>query len=106
MSISVVHHTDPGCPWAYSAEPHLRALEWRYGDGLEWRTVLIGLTESAEQYVARGYTGDQMTKWNIEFRDRFHMPYGAVHQSLAVVKIGALCSAECHFHLGYKRRLF
>ena len=38
--------------------------------------------------------------------DRFHMQYGAVHQSLAVVKIGALCSAECHFHLGYKRRLF
>ena len=75
MSISVVHHTDPGCPWAYSAEPHLRALEWRYGDGLEWRTVLIGLTESAEQYVARGYTGDQMTKWNIEFRNRFRMPY-------------------------------
>jgi len=29
---------------------------WRYGDGLRWRLVLIGLTEDASQYVARGYT--------------------------------------------------
>ena len=45
MSIDVVHYTDPGCPWAYSAEPFIRALEWRYGDGLTWRTCLIGLAE-------------------------------------------------------------
>ena len=38
--------------------------------------------------------------------DRFHMPYGAVHQSLAGVKIGSFYLAECHFHLSYKRRLF
>ena len=75
MTVTVTHYTDPGCPWAYSAEPHLRALEWRYGAGLAWRTVLIGLTESADQYVERGYTGQQMTKWNIEFRNRLHMPY-------------------------------
>ena len=32
--ISAVLHTDPGCPWAYSAIPALRALDWRYGDQL------------------------------------------------------------------------
>ena len=48
--------SDAGCPWAYSAVPALRVLEWRYGDQLEWRLVLIGLTERAEQYVERGYT--------------------------------------------------
>ena len=48
--------SDAGCPWAYSAVPALRVLEWRYRDQLEWRLVLIGLTERAEQYVERGYT--------------------------------------------------
>jgi len=31
-------------------------IEWRYGDQLDWRLALIGLTESAEQYADRGYT--------------------------------------------------
>jgi hypothetical protein len=45
--------SDAGCPWAYSAAPALRVLEWRYGDQLEWRLVLIGLTERAECTPAR-----------------------------------------------------
>lgn len=75
MPIEVVHYTDPGCPWAYSAEPFVRALEWRYGDGLAWRTVMIGLAEDPQLYIDRGYTGTLMTQWHIEFRDRFGMPY-------------------------------
>ena len=51
MSIDVVHYTDPGCPWAYSTEPFVRALEWRYGDGLNWRTCLIGLAEDPQRYA-------------------------------------------------------
>ena len=37
--------SDPACPWAYSANPALRVLEWRYGDQLDWRLVTIGLRE-------------------------------------------------------------
>jgi protein-disulfide isomerase-like protein with CxxC motif len=44
MPIDVIEFTDPGCPWAYSASPALAALQWRYGDQLEWRIVTIGLT--------------------------------------------------------------
>ena len=36
---------DPACPWGYSANPAHRVLEWRYGDGLDWRLVTIGLRE-------------------------------------------------------------
>ena len=46
----VTHITDPGCPWAYSIEPSITTLRWRYGDQLEWRIVLIGLTESGAEY--------------------------------------------------------
>ena len=52
--ITTSRYDDPGCPWAYSANPAFRVLEWRYGAQLDWRLVLIGLTESADQYVARG----------------------------------------------------
>src|SRR5436853_414000 len=54
--IRVTLYNDAGCPWGYSANPALRVLEWRYGAQLEWRLVLIGLTEAAQEYVDRGYT--------------------------------------------------
>jgi 2-hydroxychromene-2-carboxylate isomerase len=75
--ISAVLHTDPACPWAYSAIPALRALEWRYGDQLSWRLVVIGLTEHASQYVERGYTPLRSARSQAAFRDRFGMPFAA-----------------------------
>ena len=73
--VSATLHTDPGCPWAYSALPGLRVLEWRYGDQIDWRLVVIGLAETSDQYVARGYTtGDRAVGWT-DFRDRFGMPF-------------------------------
>ncbi|MEZ0283614.1 MAG: hypothetical protein ACAH79_00065, partial [Thermoleophilia bacterium] len=75
--ISAVLHTDPACPWAYSAIPALRALEWRYGDQLAWRLVVIGLTEHASEYVERGYTPLRAARSQAVFRDRFGMPFAA-----------------------------
>ena len=54
--ITTVLHTDPACPWAYSEIPALSVIQWRYGAQLDWRLVTIGLTESAQQYIDRGYT--------------------------------------------------
>lgn len=73
--ITATLHTDPGCPWAYSAIPALRVLDWRYGEGIAWRLVMIGLTEDAAQYVARGYTVAGNLHGNAGFRDRFGMPF-------------------------------
>jgi protein-disulfide isomerase-like protein with CxxC motif len=73
-SVHITHFTDPGCPWAYSASPDLAALQWRYGEQLEWQLVTIGLTESYEQYVQRGYTPDRMAISQLSFR-RFGMPF-------------------------------
>ncbi len=73
--ITATLFTDPGCPWAYSAIPALRVMEWRYGDGLDWRLVMIGLAEDAAQYEARGYTPEMMLAGHAEFRDRFGMPF-------------------------------
>jgi 2-hydroxychromene-2-carboxylate isomerase len=72
--VSVTHFTDPGCPWAYSAWPALATLQWRYGDQLEWRHVMIGLTEHGSQYEERGYTPIMMARGHGRFR-RFGMPF-------------------------------
>src|ERR1700694_4195144 len=72
--IKVTLYNDPACPWAYSERPALRVLDWRYGAQLDWRLVLIGLTESASQYEKRGYTPVQSALGQLSFR-RYGMPF-------------------------------
>jgi predicted DsbA family dithiol-disulfide isomerase len=72
--IQATIYSDPACPWAYSESPALRVIEWRYGDQLDWRLVLIGLTESASQYAARGYTTLRGALGQLSFR-RYGMPF-------------------------------
>ena len=72
--ISATLYSDPACPWAYSESPALRVVQWRYGAQLDWRLVVIGLTESAEQYVRRGYTPVRGALGQMRFR-RFGMPF-------------------------------
>lgn len=74
MAIDVTYFSDPGCPWAYSASPALATLRWRYADQLRWRLATIGLSESAEQYLQRGYTPSRSARGYLRFR-RYGMPF-------------------------------
>jgi predicted DsbA family dithiol-disulfide isomerase len=71
--ITVTHFTDPGCPWAYSANPFLTKLKWRFGDQLDWTLVMIGLADDAQRYVDRGYTPAGSAQGYLRFR-RLGMP--------------------------------
>lgn len=73
--ISAALFSDPACPWAYSESPALRVIEWRYGDQLDWRLVLIGLTEESSQYQRRGYTPLRGALGQASFRRRYGMPF-------------------------------
>jgi len=73
--ISATLYSDPACPWAYSECPALRVIEWRYGEQLSWRLVLVGLTEDASQYEARGYTPLRGALGQLAFRKRYGMPF-------------------------------
>jgi 2-hydroxychromene-2-carboxylate isomerase len=73
--VIATHFTDPACPWAYSARPAHARLRWRFGDQIEWRLVLIGLSESAAAYERRGYTPDRLVETQHRFAKRFGMPF-------------------------------
>jgi predicted DsbA family dithiol-disulfide isomerase len=60
--VCITEFTDPGCPWAWSAEPFRRRLSWLYGERLEWRVRLVGLAESPDEYEARDFTPERQAK--------------------------------------------
>jgi 2-hydroxychromene-2-carboxylate isomerase len=85
-------YTDPGCPWAYSALPALRVVDWRYGDQLSWRLVVIGIAETASAYRERGYTPAGVLGGLADYRDRFGMPF-APHLKERVSGTARACRA-------------
>ena len=78
MTIKATVYSDPACPWAYSESPALRVIEWRYGDQLDWELVLVGLSEDASQYEARGYTPVRGALGQASFRRRYGMPFAGL----------------------------
>ena len=73
--IEATLYTDAGCPWAYSANPALRVLEWRFRDQLRWRLVMIGLREEASEAAIRAYDPDRsLARWRV-FEERYGMPF-------------------------------
>lgn len=91
MALRVTLFTDPGCPWAYSANPAHAVLRWRYGDQLDWRLVTIGLSEDAARYVERGYTPTRMALGYRRYR-RYGMPFATQPRS-RVAATGLACRA-------------
>jgi predicted DsbA family dithiol-disulfide isomerase len=54
--VRITEYTDPGCPWAYSAEPFRRRLDWLYGDEVEWEVRMVVLADAPEDYLSRDFT--------------------------------------------------
>jgi predicted DsbA family dithiol-disulfide isomerase len=75
--ITAWHFSDPGCPWAYSSRPAIARLRWRFGDQLDWRLVMIGLSETADRYEEMGFTPGRMATGMRKFEQRFGMPFGS-----------------------------
>jgi predicted DsbA family dithiol-disulfide isomerase len=60
-TVHIAEFTDPGCPWAFSAEPHRRRLDWLFGDQLAWTPVMVGLAETGDDYEAKGFTTEKLS---------------------------------------------
>jgi protein-disulfide isomerase-like protein with CxxC motif len=92
VAIEATLHTDAGCPWAYSANPALRVLEWRFRDQLSWRLVMIGLREHATEAAIRTYDPERaLARWRV-FEERYGMPF-AVEPKTRASGTGRGCRA-------------
>lgn len=76
--IETTLYTDAACPWGYSANPAFRVLEWRYGDQLTWRLVMIGLREDVSASAVRGFDPGRSAARHASFGRRYGMPFGLV----------------------------
>jgi predicted DsbA family dithiol-disulfide isomerase len=73
-SITITHYTDPGCPFAWSAEPARWRLQWLYGDQLDWRLRMVGLTERPADYIDKGFTPERQSSSFARLADAHGMP--------------------------------
>ena len=73
-AVRIDEFTDPGCPWAFSAEPARLRLSWLYGDQLEWHPRMVVLSRSPEEYLAKGFTPELLARGMADIQRRFHMP--------------------------------
>lgn len=107
----VIHEfTDPGCPWAYSAEPFRRRINWLYGDRVAWRTVMVGLAETPADFEARGQTPDGLARSLARISHEHGMPIDtAVRERLSATipacraVIGVRLHAQDHERLMLRR---
>ncbi len=72
--VCITEFTDPGCPWAWSAEPFRRRLTWLYGDRLEWRARMVGLADHPDEYLDKGFTPERQAQAFARIAHEHEMP--------------------------------
>jgi 2-hydroxychromene-2-carboxylate isomerase len=73
--LSATLYSDPACPFGYSENPALRVIEWRYGSQIDWRLVLVGLSEDTARYESHGFTPLRQAQGHLRFREQWGMPF-------------------------------
>ncbi|MFP5364281.1 MAG: DsbA family protein [Thermoleophilia bacterium] len=58
--VCIAEFTDPGCPWAWSAEPFRRRLQWLYDGRLDWSHRMVVLADDPQEYLDKGMTPAKM----------------------------------------------
>jgi predicted DsbA family dithiol-disulfide isomerase len=72
--VTITDFTDPGCPFAFSAEPFRLRLSWIYGDQIEWRPRMVGLAETASDYLDKDFTPERQAAAFAKLSSEHHMP--------------------------------
>lgn len=73
-TVAITEFTDPGCPFAFSAEPHRWRLRWLFGDQLTWRERMVVLAETREDYRSKGFTAERTAQSFGMLAERYGMP--------------------------------
>ena len=59
--VRITEFTDPGCPWAYSAEPFRLRIDWLYEGRVAWAARMVVLSDTAADNEERGFTAARYT---------------------------------------------
>ena len=59
ICVRIDEFTDPLCPWAWSAEPFRRRLQWLYEGRIEWVPRMVVLADTPEDQVEKGFTPEK-----------------------------------------------
>jgi predicted DsbA family dithiol-disulfide isomerase len=73
-ALTIREFTDPACPVAFSAEPARMKLRWLYGDQIDWQPRMIVLSESPDDYAAKGFTPERQSQALEQIQHRYGMP--------------------------------
>ena len=73
-ALTITEYTDPGCPFAWSAEPARRRLQWLYGDTLGWEIRMVGLADDPAVYEKIGFTVERQSDSFRRLSEQHHMP--------------------------------
>src|SRR4051812_19374423 len=87
--IRITNFTDPACPFAFSAEPHLWKLRWTFGDQIDWTTRMVGLSERPEDYLEKGFTPEKQAESLTRLAREHGMPIDAKQQSRMIATLPA-----------------
>jgi predicted DsbA family dithiol-disulfide isomerase len=73
-ALTIREFTDPACPFAFSAEPGRLKLRWLYGDQIEWQPRMVVLSESSDEYLAKGFTPERQEEALTKIQHEYGMP--------------------------------
>lgn len=76
-TVDVTEFSDPGCPFAFSAEPHRWRLRWLFGDQLRWRVRMVVLAEKRSDYSEKGFDPERVARSSATLAERYGMPMTA-----------------------------
>ena len=72
--VCVTEFTDPGCPFAWSAEPFRLRLQWLYGDAVDWKARMVVLYERPEELDEKGMTPERLASSQASLSRAHGMP--------------------------------
>lgn len=55
-ALTITEFSDPACPFGWSSSPAMRRLMWLFGEQMEWRLRMVGLSDGAEGTAKRSFT--------------------------------------------------
>jgi predicted DsbA family dithiol-disulfide isomerase len=107
-ALTIREFTDPACPFAFSAEPARLRLNWLFGDQIEWQPRMIVLSESPDDYIAKGFGPDEQAVALETIRDRYGMPIDTHRRPRMMATVHAcraVVAARVHGEPGQDRAL-